>query len=77
MLLVVDPRMQGEVFLIRLVFAVVATAMAVVEIVPAVRNVVAVSPVFRGDLEGVKTMAYLQVQARSQWTSVRIISLVL
>ena len=69
--------MQGEVFLIRLVFAGVATAMAVVEIVLAVRNVVTVSPVFRGDLEGVKTMASLQVQAKSQWTGVRIISLVL
>ena len=53
--------MQGEVFLIHLMFVVVVTAVAVVEAVFAVRNVVSVFRVFRGDLEGVKIMACLQV----------------
>ena len=53
--------MQGEVFLIHLMFVVVVTAVAVVKAVFAVRNVVDVFRVFRGDLEGVKIMACLQV----------------
>ena len=49
--------MQGQVFLILGVLAVVVTAMAAVGTVFVVRVVVAASPVFRGDLEGVKIMA--------------------
>lgn len=54
----------GGSFLIHFVFAVVATAMAIVEIVLAqfvlaAKNIINVFPVFRGasDLEGVKIMA--------------------
>ena len=43
--------------MIRLVFAVAVTVTAVVETVLVVRNIVAASPVFQEDWEGVKTMA--------------------
>jgi len=56
-----DHRMQGEVLLIYLVVAVAVIVMATVRTVPAVRNIVVVSPAFQGDWEGVKIMAYPQV----------------
>ena len=43
----------GEVFVIHLVLPIVATTMAIVETVLAVRNDIAVFLVFLGDLEGV------------------------
>ena len=56
--------MQGQVFLMLRVLAVVVTAMAVVGTVLIVRVIVAVSHVFRGDLEGVKIMAPVLLMIR-------------